>query len=117
MFDKFGKWHKEIYVNNETHPILVWENIQLFPKDSTKFTIATNGLESPEAIYASILIFDKENNDLLAESSTYRDKLVTLFGQFIIQENPKKVDFYELYWKQVDPKHWNDLQRFKKNKN
>jgi len=116
MFDKFGKWHKEIYANKESHPILVWENIQLFPKDSTKFTIATNGLESSTTIYASILIFDKDNNDLLAENSSYRDKLVNLFGQFIVQENPKKEDFYEVYWKQVDPKHWKELQRYKKNK-
>lgn len=116
MFDKFGKWHKEIYPNKERHPMLIWENIQLFPNDSTKFTIATNGLESSKTIYASILVFDKDNNDLLAENSVYRDKLVTLFGQFIVQEDPKKEDFYEVYWNQVDPKIWKELQRYKKNK-
>jgi len=116
MFDKFGKWNKEIYPNKDAHPILIWENIQLFPNDSTKFTIAANGLESSATIYASILAFDKDNNDLLAENSVYRDKLVTLFGQLIVKENPKKEDFYEVYWKQVDPKHWKELERYKKNK-
>lgn len=115
MYDKFGKWHKEIYTNKERHPMLIWENIKLFANDSTKFTIVTNGLESIETIYASILVFDQNNNDLLAESSPYRDKLVDYFGKLIINNN-KKEDFYDIYWKQVDPKHWKELQRYKKNK-
>ena len=118
MFDRFGKWHKEIYPNKERHPMLIWENIKLFANDSTKFTIAANGLESTETIYASILVFDKDNNDLLDENSAYRNKLVTLFGKFIIQEssnkeNSKKENFYEVYWKKVDPKHCKILQRYK----
>lgn len=102
MYDKFGKWHKEIYPNSERHPILIWENIKLFANDSTKFTIATNGLESIETIYASILVFDENNNDLLAKSSPYRDKLVEYFGNLIINENVKKEDFYDIYWKTVN---------------
>jgi hypothetical protein len=59
MYDKFGKWHKEIYTNKERHPMLIWENIKLFANDSTKFTIVTNGLESIETInkYTSTLNF------------------------------------------------------------
>lgn len=101
MYDKFGKWHKEIYSNSERHPILIWENIKLFANDSTKFTIATNGLESIETIYASILVFDENNNDLLAKSSPYRDKLVEYFGK-LINNNSKKEDFYDIYWKTVN---------------
>lgn len=110
MYDKFGKWHKEIYPNKERHPMLIWENIKLFANDSTKFTIATNGLESIETIYASILVFDQNNNDLLAKSSPYRDKLVDYFGKLIINDNNKKEDFYDIYWKTVNSNELKNIQ-------
>lgn len=104
MYDKFGKWNKEIYPNGTHDPILVWNNVQIFPNDTTEFTVAANGIESVETIYASVLVFDKHNNDLLAESSIYKTKLIQYFSEMIKSDSNKKRDFYEIYWKTVDLK-------------
>ena len=115
MYDKFGKWNKLIYPKGSHHPILVWNNVKLFPNDTTEFIVAANGLESTKTIYASILVFDKKNNDLLTEHSGYKQKLIEYFSKMIKSNNSKKRDFYEKYWKTVNPEHWEYLKQFKKN--
>lgn len=60
MYDRFGKWEKEIYLKGKNHPILLWNNVKLFPNDTTEFIVATNGLENTETSYASVLIFDNK---------------------------------------------------------
>jgi len=69
MYDRFGKWNQEIYPKGRNHPILLCNNVRLFPNDTTEFIVATNGLESLETIYTSVLVFDKENKDLLVSNS------------------------------------------------
>ncbi|TQO37081.1 hypothetical protein GQ41_1677 [Arenibacter algicola] len=101
MFDKFGKWSKEIYPNNEMHPILLWENLKLFEKDSTTFTIATLGDESFKTIYASFMVFDSIGNDFLSDIN-YKEKLIPYFEDLIKKSNPKRPDFYDIYWKAVE---------------
>lgn len=110
IYDKFGKWNEEIYPEGKTRPILVWENLTLFPNDLTKFTVAANGLEIFD-IYASVLVFDSENNDLLSETSEYREKLIRYFSDMIKSNDQRERDFYEVYWKTVDPEHWENIKR------
>ena len=43
MYDKFGKWAKEIRPNNKTHPILLWENVKLFENENKLFNVYANG--------------------------------------------------------------------------
>ena len=83
MYDKFGKWDKEIYPKGEKHPILLWNNVKLFPNDTTEFIVAANGLESSKTIYTSVLVFNKKNEDLLAEKSVYRTRLINYFSKMI----------------------------------
>jgi hypothetical protein len=97
MYDKFGKWNQEIYLNERSVPILLWENVKLFPNDTTEFNIAANGLENVETIYSSIIIFDKQNNDLLSENSKYKLKLIQYFSEMIKSNDTEKKDFYEVY--------------------
>jgi hypothetical protein len=101
MFDNFGKWNREIHSNGEKHPILLWEDIKLFEKDSTLFTIATLGDENIKTIYASFMAFDNEGNDLL-KNNIYKEKLINYFKNLIDNSNPDKGAFYETYWKSVN---------------
>ena len=112
MYDRFGKWDEEIYTTAKQHPILLWNNVKLFPNDTTEFTVAANGLESFETIYASVLVFDKQNKDLLSENSEYKTKLIEYFSDMIRSNNTGKEDFYEIYWKTVDPKRWKQIKQY-----
>ena len=116
MYDRFGKWNQEIYPKIRNHPILLWNNVKLFPNDTTEFIVATSGLESVETIYASVLVFDKKNKDLLSDESENKTKLIEYFSEMIKTNNSKKRDFYEIYWKTVDPKRWEQIKQYQKNK-
>jgi hypothetical protein len=116
MYDRFGNWNQEIYPKGRHHPILLWNNVKLFPNDTTEFIVAANGVESIETIYASVLVFDQNNKDLLSDESEYKTKLIAYFSEMIKTDNPKKNGFYEIYWKAVDPKRWQQIKRYYKNK-
>ena len=116
MYDRFGKWNHEIYPNGKHHPILFWNNVKLFPNDTTEFMVATNGLESMKTIYTSVLVFDKKNKDLLSDESEYRTKLIAYFSKMIKSNTSEKGDFYEVYWTTVDPKRWEQIKQYHSNK-
>lgn len=100
MFDKFGKWDKEIRPNNERHPILVWEKIKLFDNKNKVYSIATYGAESMEGIYASVIIFDSKNKDCLTENNSEKDSIISFFPKGIQNLSSNK-KFYNIYWKMV----------------
>lgn len=114
MFDRFGKWNMISNKSKGPFPILIWNNVQLFPNDSTKFIVAANGVENMETIYTSVLVFDKNNNDLLAEDSEYKSKLVEYFSEMIRSNNPKQDSFYEAYWTTFDPERWQRILEYRK---
>ena len=114
MYDRFGRWHQIIYNNNSRNPILLWESIKLFENDTTKFTIATRGFEGVGNIFTSVLVFDENNNDLLSINSKYKPKLIEYFSNMIFTNDKKKKEFYELYWKTVNPEHWKRMESNKK---
>ncbi len=113
MYDKYGKWDKEIFPSNRNRPILMWENIDLF-SNGKEYTVLTNGLEEWKHIYASVMIFDNNQNDLLSNSSTEKTALTALFSDMIKSNNPQKKDFYKVYWQTVDPERWNIIKQNQK---
>ncbi|MEY8869579.1 hypothetical protein AB9K24_08735 [Meridianimaribacter flavus] len=116
MFDRYGKWDKPIYPSNKNHPILVWKNVDLF-NNGKEYTIMTNGLESWKHIYASIMVFDNNEVDLLSENSPEKEKLTNLFAELLKNQDLENEDFYEVYWKMVDPKRWETIKEHNKNQN
>lgn len=104
MYDNFGKWDESRYKKDERHPILVWKNVQLFSSQPEKYMIATTGGgEEENKIFASIMIFDKNGKDLLAENLNLRNKITEYFTQLIKSNNMDHKEFYPIYWKEVDP--------------
>lgn len=109
MFDKFGKWAKAIYPSNKKHPVLMWDSVDLF-SNGIKYTVLTYGIEKSRHTYASVMVFDKYETDLLTTDSPIRESLTNYFAKLINKHNTKKKDFYEVYWKMVDPKHWEKIK-------
>ncbi|KQS90235.1 hypothetical protein [Chryseobacterium sp. Leaf394] len=101
MYDKFGKWTKELRPNNERHPILVWSKVKLFENKNELFTIYANGDESWEEIYASVLVFDENGKDCLSENNTNKSEIIRFFSEGIkILNNSEK--FYKVYLDAID---------------
>ena len=101
MYDKFGRWTKEIRPNNEKHPILVWEKVKLFNDEDKLYLVYAHGEEKWEEIYASVLVFDEEQNDCLQENSRYKQKIINYFAEGI-KNLSKNEDFYKIYWNSVN---------------
>lgn len=97
MFDKFGEWTNVNYPNNRRLPVLIWENVELLDNDNTLFTIAALGEENESTIYASVMVFDSEFNDLLNKESYYKERLKIYFGDLIRSNDKKKRSFYKAY--------------------
>lgn len=100
MFDRFGKWTNQIYLNNERHPILIWENVKLFETRDKRYSIAANGVESWEEMYTSFLVLDSNNKDCLAKSGSEKDSIVQFFSNEIINLK-SNTNFSTEYWKIV----------------
>ncbi|WP_435262993.1 hypothetical protein [Tenacibaculum sp. nBUS_03] len=96
MYDKFGGWHKVIYPKNSKSPILLWEKIDLF-NNGEKLNIYTSGIEEWKHIYASIMVFDKNENDLLASNSSYKEKIKKMFAEMIKKNKTYKKEFYKKF--------------------
>lgn len=101
MYDRYGKWTKEIRPNNESHPILIWENVKLFDNEDRKFTVYANGDENWNEIYASILVFDNKKLDCFSEDYPDKNRIIDFFSSSIKNLNNKN-DFYDIYWKSVN---------------
>jgi len=100
MYDKFGKWDKEIWINNDRHPTLLWEKRKNFGENGGFYSIATSGEESKKEMYASVIVFDNENQDCLTESSPKKEFLINYFSNGIKSLSSNR-EFYDVYWKVV----------------
>ena len=112
MYDKFGKWNSKIDSKREESPILIWKNVQLFPTDSTRFTVAANGMENEKKVFASVIVLDQENKDLLSHESEYKELLINYFSAMILTHDQSKRIFYKIYWTEVDPQKWRKLKHY-----
>ncbi|WP_431167719.1 hypothetical protein [Tenacibaculum halocynthiae] len=96
MYDKFGDWHKVIYPKNSKSPILLWKKIDLL-NNGEKLSVYTSGLEEWKHIYASIMVFDEYENDLLTSSSPHKEKIKNMFAEMIKKNKTHKKDFYKKF--------------------
>jgi len=96
LFDKFGKWTTVVPTGDKRNFILIWENIKLFDDKEELFTVAANGIESWEEMFASVMVFDSKNNDCLTENNEYKNEIITLFSNSIQNLNNDKT-FYKIY--------------------
>lgn len=108
MFDNYGKWNEKLFSGSKQHLFLMWKNVTLFQNDNRKFNVVVGGKEGPDTIYSSIVIFDSKN-DYLSDTSTYKTKLIEHFSGLIKSNTFRSDKFYETYWKEVDPKHWETI--------
>ena len=63
----------------------------------------TNGTEEWKHIYASVMVFDENDTDLIFKESPEKENLKHYFSELIKKQNSKKKDFYKVYWTMVDP--------------
>jgi len=93
MYQQYGKWKAKYpgkYQDNINQ--YIWENVQL--TDSLKnLTIITDGTETPEAYFTSILIFDSNNQDCLLVDHKDHDKIVKYIVSEIRNTEPKESDY------------------------
>jgi len=92
MYDKYGKWDMEIYPSNRNRPILMWKNIDLF-ENGNKYTVLTHGLEEWKHIYASVMVLDENEKDILSEQTDEKKAITNLFAELLKNQNHKKEDF------------------------
>ncbi|MXS72533.1 hypothetical protein GSF70_15060 [Flavobacteriaceae bacterium W22] len=102
MYENFGKWTKEIRPNiDDSHPILVWEKIKLFKDEDKLYSVYANGEENQDEIYASVLVFNENNQDCLAKTSSEKEKIIMFFSDGIKNlSNSNK--FHRLYSRWVN---------------
>ena len=109
MFDKFGKWDQEIYPINSRDPFLMWEGVDLF-SNGKEYMVLANGFEGRYQSYASVMVFDEDENDVLSVQYEERDRIAELFAGLIRNQDEGKKSFYEVYWKTVDSERWNEIK-------
>lgn len=98
MYDKFGEWDTILKPKNQRHLIFVWKNVKLFENNEHKFTVAADGKESWEEMYASVIILNSSSKDCLSEDSKIKDSLISYFSNGIKNLNSSG-KFYNLYHK------------------
>ena len=111
MFDNHGRWDQAVYHDGKQHPMLVWENVD-FLKNSSEYDVFADGIESRNLSYSSVMIFDEQNHDVLSQQSVELDTLSNYF-MTLVKMKVDSSEFYEQYWKMVDPQHWEKLKRIK----
>lgn len=79
MYDKFGKWDKEVWPKNVRYPIFIWENIKLLNKEEALFSIVATGIENINEYYASVMVYDSDNHDCFTENAHFRESLILYF--------------------------------------
>lgn len=113
MFDRYGKWHESVLPSpSSRHTNLIWNKVKLLDNVDKKFTVVAKGYEGMKTIYTSMMIFDEEGKDMLAEDAPYKSQLIELFG-FYIKNNFSRDEFYEAYWTEFNPQRWKQIQNHK----
>ncbi|MBD3581567.1 hypothetical protein [Flavobacterium selenitireducens] len=91
MFQKFGKWNREIFMESPqrgslpamTKVILIWDSVKLLPNNETLFNIFCEGDENMKEIYASAMVFDSKYNDQLKMNVAERELIINTLGESI----------------------------------
>lgn len=102
MYDNFGRWDKVSDANEIENRLLIWNDVDLFG-DGQKFKVIAGGVEANKMIYASVMVFDENETDLLASDFSEREKIIKYFSKAIRKLNVKNDDFYTDYYQTFDP--------------
>jgi len=104
MYNLYGKWHQYILTSNSKHRLLLWNNIDLL-SNQKKYNVFAFGVESRNT-YSSILVFDKNGNDVLKNNSEEKKKIIELFSAGIRNRKNKSNQYYHEYLKDFIPEYW-----------
>ena len=96
MFDNYGFWNNEVSDDNINKRILIWNKVDLL-KNGQYFNVATTGLENKEIQYASFIITDTLNNDVLASQSKLKDDLIIKMRSLMDSVDMKNRAFSKAY--------------------
>ncbi|MFC4636432.1 hypothetical protein ACFO3O_21170 [Dokdonia ponticola] len=96
LFDYYGKWGDSFYLSDERHPIMIWKNRDIL-RDGSSLTILATGEEDYGNMNGSMMIFDREGNDMLLLGAEKRKELIEFVGTLIKRNDSKKRDFFEAY--------------------
>ena len=113
LYDKYGMWDKAIYLKNKKHPILIWNYRKLIKDQKGQYQIAAYGAEERKTIYASAMVVNESGEDMLLSTSNTRTEIIETLSELIKTNNNTKRDFYEVYWKEVDPSAWERIKKLK----
>lgn len=113
MYDRFGRWDEVIHVNGDYGPVLVWEQVDLL-QNGQELTILTAGEESLNFIFSEFLAYSGNYDDLLIDE-VYRDRLHTYFSKAIRSNDESRSEFYDEYWKTVNPEQWKAIMKNREN--
>lgn len=102
LYDAYGEWDDLFYLPKERHPIMIWKNRDVLHSGSS-LTILATGEEDYENMHGSIMIFDDKGNDMLKTGAENRKQLIKFVGTLIKENDISKKEFYEIYWRQVNP--------------
>lgn len=99
MFDKFGKWDREVYPSGFSYPVLIWENRKLLPEKNDLFTIVASGKESKKELFSSILIFDRESQNALDDLYPNHKEIKEILINVMSEKENKDTTFFQLFEK------------------
>jgi hypothetical protein len=80
MIKRWNKKYKQVKTNDFRQSILQWDKIKLLDDVNELFTVFTFGIEDYDTIHSSVLVFDKDGKDCLAEDSPYKEKIIQYFA-------------------------------------
>ncbi|SEQ48928.1 hypothetical protein SAMN05421824_1788 [Hyunsoonleella jejuensis] len=89
MNDKYGKYHRSLIFEDSSVELLIWENINLL-SNNKRYSVAAFGAENTiDDIFCSVMVFDKNGEDVLKYDSEEKQEIINFFAQNIRKEGKK----------------------------
>lgn len=105
MYEKFGDWHKNMFIRRQRTPFLIWEKVKLFPDKKEYYTVIAGGSEcttckpSLKNMYSSVIVLDENKNDCLTnENPKLKKEILKLFSEGI-KNLTNNNEFYDKFWR------------------
>jgi len=99
FFQAYGGWDSVIYLDGDSHPILVWNAVKLIDESEDLFTIYADGIEDYSLTLGSLMVFSRTGEDAL-ENKALREEIVTKTKRLICDSTQNEA-FYDVYWLEV----------------
>ena len=96
MFDHYGIWDNEVSDKENITRILIWRQIDFF-NNGQHFNIATTGLENEDIQYASVIVTNNLNQDVLVNNSKLKDKIIIKMRALMDSVNLRNKAFSKVY--------------------